>query len=1242
MDGDSSDILGGPTFPNARDAQSGRWSGLSFGVKSAFVLAVLLVLYVVGIRAWETFLVWREKAYKLSMRRRHGIPDNDHRPFNVAYAAVVRARQENEAVVRRAKLQEMVHDQQNALPNQNIRQRHGIQRDESAKLNPIPGRYESADIFSSSSVNASNINYSYSSLSAQPSAGEHYNPNPVVRIAEPEVDDSPPKSGPSRRPIRKYITVSNDERRKRGFDGDESDEPDHTKKTRMEDEEFNDGEEEAEWYERQQVPQRGSKRVLGDEDNDDTYPSTHTRDKRPRKFSLEKTPQYTSEDMDIDEYGDDVAELRPTVRGKKRDRAEAGSTFGGDDDDSAHEAEAENDSKTRRRHRKRRTYAKRKSDVATRGQKRDRGLAEGDSDLEDDDGMALKVSRKKRGKRSVSASEQGDGSDVSMDNSQTSSRRGRPRRIGDEWESNGVKYKIGPNGQRLRQTLVKKARQKFNMPEDSQHPDCQVNLEVCIETWLTEEEYREAKDQLLLAWQDSNKPSAEPETPSRESQDLPAVAGKDLLWKSTSAVPTPGTSTPQQITPPPGTPQPKQKDREHSIASNAGLRINPFQKQVSSGKRIASTARVSSVFNGVTTNSSNPASPNPSLTDSTNGSPRHKMFSKWEKQDLEAKAMMKMREANRKKEEIAHRLKEEKEKAEKLKKEQEAAAAVKLIPAITVTKAEEARPAQAGAKLTGFSFGPPPATDAAKKDAPSPSGLFKSAVPGPQTQQPKAAEKPPTSFSFAPQPQSSSKPAAFPSNSSPLGGLPPADNLFTKKPDEQQSKPPLSFGFPAPSTPASNPAFTPAPASSTSTQSFSFGPPPSQPSQPSQPATKNEMPAPTTGGASLFSRLAPAGASTQPSAQPSQPTPTFSFAKQPAAEAPKPTSVFGNLGVPQPAPQKTSQSGPASTNAPKFSFGLPNKPAAPASMPAPAPTSAFPTSSSSLTGALGNAEPKPAPAPASFSFKTPSAPTESSNTGAAAAASGATTAPKFSFGAPLSSSSTSAFGASNTFGAKAPATTTTTPAAGTSSTSAFGGSNPFAAQAPTTTSTATPAAAPSPSVFAGFGGGTASSSTSTFPAASQTSTASPFGSSNLFGGGGASNPFGASTTAKAGEAPKASPFSFGNSTPSSTTPAAAAATGDNATKPLFSFATPGSTTPAFSSTTAPAAGSSTSGGFSFGDAAKNPTTPQASQPAPGQSVFGKPSTGPSAFGFGATSATSGNSAFGAFGKAPTSTGQQQQ
>ena len=76
--------------------------------------------------------------------------------------------------------------------------------------------------------------------------------------------------------------------------------------------------------------------------------------------------------MDIDEDMDDITELKLISRGKKRDCAEAGSTFGGDDDESALDNEGEGDSKLRRRRRKRRTVAKRKSEATyLRGKKRE-------------------------------------------------------------------------------------------------------------------------------------------------------------------------------------------------------------------------------------------------------------------------------------------------------------------------------------------------------------------------------------------------------------------------------------------------------------------------------------------------------------------------------------------------------------------------------------------------------------------------------------------------------------------------------------------------------------------------------------------------------------------------------------------------------------------------------------------------------------------------------------------------------
>ena len=43
----------------------------------------------------------------------------------------------------------------------------------------------------------------------------------------------------------------------------------------------------------------------------------------------------------------------------------------------------------------------------------------------------------------------------------------------------------------------------YKQPEDSEHPDRQVHIDVFVETWLTEEEYQEAKDKQVLAWQQS-------------------------------------------------------------------------------------------------------------------------------------------------------------------------------------------------------------------------------------------------------------------------------------------------------------------------------------------------------------------------------------------------------------------------------------------------------------------------------------------------------------------------------------------------------------------------------------------------------------------------------------------------------------------------------------------------------------------------------------------------------------------
>lgn len=249
---------------------------------------------------------------------------------------------------------------------------------------------------------------------------------------------------------------------KRGYDEDLADEQEATKRSKQENGFIGNEAGGAVWQD-QVPPQRVAKRYLFDEGElEDGLIEHQPRDKRARKVSLDKCIQAQEEDleMDVDEDEDDIDDLPYIQRGKKRDRTEAGSTFGGDDDESDPEQDGF-DHKPRRRGRKRRTFSKRKSDAAivTRGQKRDRDMDENETDFETGDENSYEF-RKKRGKRAPIPDDEL--SEQSTTQSQTSS-NGRNRKIGEEWTSNGIRWRVGVNGQRLRQALVKKARQRFPM-----------------------------------------------------------------------------------------------------------------------------------------------------------------------------------------------------------------------------------------------------------------------------------------------------------------------------------------------------------------------------------------------------------------------------------------------------------------------------------------------------------------------------------------------------------------------------------------------------------------------------------------------------------------------------------------------------------------------------------------------------------------------------------------------------------
>ncbi|KAF9031838.1 hypothetical protein BDZ89DRAFT_608511 [Hymenopellis radicata] len=94
MDDDYADLLGSSSMPVRQTVNGRSWS-------TVFLLTMAgaiggMVLYVGLVYLWNLLMKSREKSYKLSMRRHHGIPDSDHRPFTVAYAAARRAREEKE------------------------------------------------------------------------------------------------------------------------------------------------------------------------------------------------------------------------------------------------------------------------------------------------------------------------------------------------------------------------------------------------------------------------------------------------------------------------------------------------------------------------------------------------------------------------------------------------------------------------------------------------------------------------------------------------------------------------------------------------------------------------------------------------------------------------------------------------------------------------------------------------------------------------------------------------------------------------------------------------------------------------------------------------------------------------------------------------------------------------------------------------------------------------------------------
>ena len=193
---------------------------------------------------------------------------------------------------------------------------------------------------------------------------------------------------------------------------------------------------------------RGAKRqATSDDDVANTGSIGKKAGKRARRQSR-KLQEVLTEDEDVSSM--DVDSIS---RGKKRDRTEAESSFGVDDSMTAGRSK-----KNRLQKRKSSGPTEMENLVQSRGTKRS---YEVESTLDSDDGsgsFSRPSTSRKRGKISGRDSS----SDISMDDV-VPDPACAGRKIGEEWQSNGETFKVGPDGRRLRQVLLRKRRSRFSM-----------------------------------------------------------------------------------------------------------------------------------------------------------------------------------------------------------------------------------------------------------------------------------------------------------------------------------------------------------------------------------------------------------------------------------------------------------------------------------------------------------------------------------------------------------------------------------------------------------------------------------------------------------------------------------------------------------------------------------------------------------------------------------------------------------
>ncbi|KAG9317324.1 hypothetical protein JVU11DRAFT_1522 [Chiua virens] len=597
---EQADILGGPILQRPESSLFASFGQYHFVFKSVTLLGLGLFVWIVCVHGLEHLKKHRELRHRKAMRRKHGIPDSDCRPFAVAYAAAKRAHLEREAQDRKKMATNYVADHHSPV----VDQRTDAQKDARGLRKRVPETTVRLHDYQLSTNHATL--YDNRRPDVHPlNFADRYNPNsrPDVPIPEP----LPAGRAVVRRTGRKEFVLNfdeNEESRKRSFEDENDAEHENIKKSRIDGEELIDGDEEADWYSQySDVPLRQTSKESLHHRLEADYVHTDAQGRSQHINDLHDE-DHGPVDEAMEAVGEDeMTELKAVVRGKKRDRTEAGSSFGGDEDEAVRNGRASH-------HRKRRTVSQRRVEVPARGRKRDREAESPESEgergsSEASQGRSQRSSKKKREKKTVS-----DGvKEVLVEDRVSGDSLCGGRRTGEEWEADGVQYKVNDKGERSRLTLVRKARNKYHMPEDSQHPDRSAALEIYVETWMTDEQYKQAERRQELAWQEAPR-----ESKPAETFDSPTKSGKNILWDSVTGSPT-------------------RRPFRHLVPASTSTRINPFEQwqlqPTLQGRRVASSsAIVSHILPGVANSPTRSG---------------FRTFSKWEKQDREAAAMARIR-----------------------------------------------------------------------------------------------------------------------------------------------------------------------------------------------------------------------------------------------------------------------------------------------------------------------------------------------------------------------------------------------------------------------------------------------------------------------------------------------------------------------------------------------------------------------------------------------------------------------